>query len=167
MLVFNTLIATALVLPVFHQEARKIGAMDFPPPDLVMPTPEKAKTKEDLIGLLVEKTKDQEGHQIRLAEDFQIDGVRLVVVEYQIGSVVALRSYVVYRELKGVLGKVLETGLFDSHLYFRKVEKGLEIKKGDSLKNARNFMTLNNFDHYYKILVNMPSKVIEENGKGR
>lgn len=149
MLVFNTLIATALVLPVFHQEARKIGARDFPIAPLTLPTPERFKSKAELVAF----TKANSSYGVGrppVVEEHTVSGIKIHVMEYRKNL---LNAYFVYREFDGDLVRILETNFFPERLFFSTGKNELVIRKGLN-SPEEDVIAIRNFDNAIKLSVN-------------
>jgi len=150
-LAFNTLIATTLVLPVFHQEVRKIGANDFSIAPLTLPTPERFKSKQELVAFTKANSSYGFGRPPEV-EEFTINGIKIHVMEYRKHL---LNAYFVYRDFDGVLVRLLETNFFAERLFFTAGKNELVIRKGLN-SPEEDVITIRNFDNAIRLYVNYP-----------
>lgn len=152
-LVFNSLIATALVLTTCHQGAREIEAIDFPLVPLTLPTPERFKDKEEMVAFTKAKSSYGFGRP-PLVEEHKINGTKIYVMEYRKEL---LNGYFVYRDFKGVLVRILETNFFPERLFFSSDNKELVIKKGLN-EPDEDVVAIRNFNNITKLYLNYPVK---------
>jgi len=145
---FVTVIAAVFLFPVLFQDSKKREPKDIV---LTLPTPETFKSKESLIEFTKTNSYYKLG-RLPLVQEHNINGVKVVVMEYRKGGGIEFNGYFIYKDLNGVFIRIFETNFILERLFFESDNRSLTIKKGLNCPEV-DLLTLKNFDTKLKLII--------------